>query len=211
MRKVYVNNDLSMYFKKKHCRYCGHILEIKKTKRIVTPYDSEYGSYCMGRCNIPDGDLLVIGKDYYCPHCERIFLCQEQSKITRAQKFFGKKIVSEEEIAEAEHQMLMKRMQLMLKLRWMLLIPFFGSLAYLCMIAAGMISEIEEPKDMKILHCTSIGGLLVSLCIEKLILHFGNIDGNSIWGIVLGIVLEIMPFWMFNLPMLIYITHRCKQ
>ena len=35
MHKIYENDDLMMYFKKRYCYYCGEVLKTHKTERII--------------------------------------------------------------------------------------------------------------------------------------------------------------------------------
>ena len=100
MHKIYENDDIAMYFKKRYCSYCGNRLDRKRTERVVTKDDPDHKTYCsIGVSYKPHKDILVIGRSYCCSICQRTFTCDEQRDVIHAQKALGKKIVSEQEIA----------------------------------------------------------------------------------------------------------------
>ena len=135
MHKVYENDDLAMYLKKRYCPCCGNTLERKRTERVVTKDDPDYKSYCsIGVGYKPRGDITVIGRSYYCPVCQRTFSCDEQRDVIRTQKAYGKKIVSKQEIAAVR-----KRREETLKrrdrrLKWWLLLPVIGGIICLYLL-----------------------------------------------------------------------------
>ncbi len=99
MHKVYECDDLMMYFKKRFCHCCARALQRKSKERIVRKDDPDHKAYCaIGTHYKPYGDILVVGKEYYCPICNKSFSCEEQAKVTKAQKHYKRKIVSNEEI-----------------------------------------------------------------------------------------------------------------
>ena len=99
MHKVYENDYLMMYFIKRYCHCCGNVLKRKRIERIVRRGDPDHSSYCnVGTKYRPYDDILVIGKEYYCPSCDKSFSCDEQSEIIDAQKYYGRRIVSKAEI-----------------------------------------------------------------------------------------------------------------
>ena len=72
MHKVYENDDLMMYFKKRYCHCCGKVLQRKRTERVVRKGDPDHRAYCtIGRSYKPYGDILVIGKEYFCSSCNK--------------------------------------------------------------------------------------------------------------------------------------------
>lgn len=42
MHKIYENDDLMMYFKKRYCPCCGKVLQIEKKERIVKKGDPDH-------------------------------------------------------------------------------------------------------------------------------------------------------------------------
>lgn len=99
MHKIYENDDLMMYVKKRYCRCCGGVLKRQKTERIVRKGDPEHHAYCtIGRGYKPHSDILVIGMQYYCEKCKLEFSCQEQAYIIKAQKELNRKLVSSDEV-----------------------------------------------------------------------------------------------------------------
>ena len=48
MHKVYENDDLMMYFKKRYCHCCGKVLQRKRTERVVRKGDPDHKAYCRG-------------------------------------------------------------------------------------------------------------------------------------------------------------------
>ena len=86
MHKVYENDDLMMYFKKRYCHCCGKVLQIKRCERVVKKGDPDHAQYChIGTTYKPHGDILVIGKEYYCTSCNKNFSCDEQGRVIDAQ------------------------------------------------------------------------------------------------------------------------------
>jgi len=103
MHKIYENDDLMMYVKKRYCHCCGNELQIKQTERIVRKGDPDHKAYCsIGTSYKPHGDILVIGRGYYCPLCNKEFSCDEQGKVIEAQNRYKTKVVTREEIDNVE-------------------------------------------------------------------------------------------------------------
>ena len=134
MHKVYENDDLMMYVRKRFCCGCGGALERKRTERIIRKGDPDHLSYCMvGTSYKPHGDILVISKEYYCPVCQRPFSCDKQREVMEAQKHYQRKIVSEEEITSVQKDQMKLAIYQLLRCRWLLMFPVFGSL--ICMFS----------------------------------------------------------------------------
>lgn len=135
MHKVYENDDVAMYFKKRYCYCCGNTLDRKRTERVVTKNDPDYKSYCsIGITYKPHGDILVVGRSYYCPNCQRTFTCDEQSDVINAQKAYGRKIVSEQEIATTRERRAKSLREKRIRLKWWLLIPVIGGIVCLYLL-----------------------------------------------------------------------------
>ena len=147
MHKIYENDDLMMYFKKRYCHCCGTSLQRKRTERIVRKGDPEHKAYCMvGTTYKPYGDILVIGKEYHCPSCGKSFSCDEQEKVIEAQKYHQKKILTIEEINDTYSNNVQVSVQNIAKLRWMLLLPIIGGLISMFIISNGKLSEKTNSK-----------------------------------------------------------------
>ena len=109
MHKVYENDDVMMYFKKRYCHCCGKVLQTRKTERVVKKGDPKHSKYCyIGTKYKPHGDILVVGKEYYCPSCGKSFSCEEQEAVIIAQQFYKRKIVAPEEIENAKSRKIQK-------------------------------------------------------------------------------------------------------
>ena len=142
MQTIYENNDLMMYFKKRYCHCCGKVLQIKNSERIVRRGDPDHSSYCnIGTHYKPHGDILVVGKEYHCPSCDKTFSCDEQGRVIDAQKYYQKKILTDEEISNTHKHELMVSLQNIKKLRWTLLIPVIGALICMGTISSDYSSE----------------------------------------------------------------------
>ena len=140
MRKAYENNDLMMYVCKRYCCRCGGVLKRKKSERIVKKGDPEHTKEYW---TIND-DILVIGREYYCPSCRRAYSCDTQGKVMEAQKYYQRNIVSEGEIALAEKILLRKEVRQILRCRWLLLLPGLGSLICLFMITSTRLYQLSR-------------------------------------------------------------------
>ena len=157
MHKVYENDDLMMYFKKRYCHCCGKVLQIKRTERVVRKGDPDHRAYCtIGRSYKPYGDILVIGKEYFCSSCNKYFSCDDQEKVIEAQKHYQRNIVAEEEITNVKNQNLMIANDRILKLRWILLIPIIGYFICNFVIFNGYLSEKTKSKDLYKLTLSSV-------------------------------------------------------
>ncbi len=100
MHRIYENNDVMMYFKKRYCHCCGKVLSRKRTEKIVRKGDPDYRLYYnIGHSFKPYGDILVIGKEYFCSLCNKSFSCDEQREIIKAQKYYHRHVVTKEEIS----------------------------------------------------------------------------------------------------------------
>lgn len=135
MHKIYENDDIAMYFKKRYCSYCGNRLDRKRTERVVAKDDPDHKTYCsIGVSYKPHKDILVIGRSYYCSICQRTFTCDEQRDVIHAQKALGKKIVSEQEIATVRERRIESLKKRRTWLKWWLLIPVIGGIICLFLL-----------------------------------------------------------------------------
>lgn len=209
MHKVYENNDIMMYFKKRHCHCCGNTLITKKTKRIVKKGDQDHNGYCnIGRAYHPYGDILVIGRDYYCPTCKRIFSCDEQAEIIDAQKYYNRHIVTENEILFVKSNKISKSIIKVNKFKWFLLIPVVGSFICLFYISNGRLNEKMHKHDGYILTFTPLIIVIALALIMKLLFTLIGMHGDS--NDYQNIIIIIACLLSFNLTMLWYINHRFK-
>ena len=207
MHKVYENDDLMMYFLKRYCCCCGSILKRKKAERIVTKNDPDHLSYCtVGTSYKPYGDILVIGKEYYCPVCQRTFSCDKQGLVIEAQKHYQRKIVSEEEIAIVESKQLLLAIKRLLQCRWLLLLlPVLGALLCLFMIFNEKLCELTNETDAPKIFISSILIFLGVAAVVKLILgFFGDIEFIHTYESAIMLIPALLSF---NIPTLWYINH----
>lgn len=209
MHKVYENDDLAMFFKKRYCRYCGEVLSLKKTERVVKKGDPDHSEYCcIGTHYHFYGDILVIGKEYYCVKCEKSFSCEKQHEVVEAQKFYKKKIVTDEEIENAYNYNFMREQRNLLKGRWFLLIPYFGGWICIFLIFNTKLKIKTKRYDglkLIILGCIA---LLIGGLIAKLLLHLFNgiLDLNNLSSLITF----IFAMYFYNFPILWYINHKFK-
>ncbi len=206
MHKVYENDDLMMYVRKRYCCCCGSVLERKRSERIVKKGDPDHLSYCMvGTSYKPYGDILVIGKEYYCPVCQRSFSCDKQGQVIEAQKHYQRKIVSEEEIALVESDQMKLAVGQMLRRRWLLFLPVVGSLICSFMIFNGRLSQMTEKKDgAKMLLANMLVFLGVALVIKIILSFFGNVEFLRTYQSTIMLIPALLSF---NIPTLWYINH----
>jgi hypothetical protein len=205
MHKVYENDDLMMYVRKRYCHCCGGVLERKRTERIVRKGDPDHLSYCMvGTSYKPHGDILVIGKEYYCPACHRALSCDMQEKVLEAQKHYQRKIVSEEEIALVQNDQRRHAISQLLRYRWLLLLPVVGSLICSYMVFNGRLCQMTEKKDgAKLLMANMLVFLGVALVIKIVLGFFSDVEflnNNK------SIIMLIPALLSFNIPALWYIN-----
>lgn len=209
MHKVYENDDLMMYFKKRYCHCCGKVLQKKRTERVVRKGDPDHRAYCtIGRSYKPYGDILVIGKEYFCSSCNKSFSCDEQGKVIEAQKHYQRNIVTKEEITNVKNQNLIIANDRILKMRWILLIPVIGSLICNFEIFNGYLSEKTKSKDLHKLTLSSVLFLIGVALIIKLIIQFSNIDITDNYKTLIMLIPSLVSF---NLPTLWYINHTFKR
>lgn len=209
MHKVYENDDLMMYFKKRYCHCCGEVLHRKRTERVVHKGDPDHGVYCtIGGSYRPYGDILVIGKEYFCSSCNKSYSCDEQSEIKKAQKFYQRWIVTKEEITNVKNQNLMIANDRILKMRWILLIPIIGCFICHFVIFNGCLSEKTKSKDLHKLTLSSVLFLIGVALIIKLIIQFSNIDIAENYKTIIMLIPSLV---LFNLPTLWYINHTFKR
>ncbi len=208
MHKIYENNDVMMYFKKRYCRCCGEILQRKRTERVVRKGDPDHIKYCnIGRSFRPHDDLLVVGKEYYCPSCDRSFSCEVQGDVIKAQKYYQKKIVTDENIRNFQKDEILLLKQKLLKLRWLLLLPVLGGLICRFYISNTKLKNGTEKKDMgKILLASAlvfIGMFFVMKTFVSPFIDIGSVDNKNSF-------LIIVSLFPVNIPTLWYINHTFK-
>ncbi len=210
MHKIYENDDLMMYFKKRYCHCCGKVLQIKKTKRIVKKGDPDHGIYCtIGAKYKPYGDILVVGKQYYCPSCNKSFSCDEQGKIIEAQKFYKRKIVFSEEINNVYDKNMLISIKQINKLRWILLFPIVGGIICMYYIFNSRLREKTNSKDGSKLLLSSIIVLIGVAFIIKIVLFiFKRIEFLDDYKNLIMLVPSLLSF---NLPILWYMNHKFRQ
>ena len=209
MHKVYENDDLMMYFKKRYCHCCGEVLQRKKTERIVRKGEPDHRFYCsIGTFYKLYGDILVIGKEYYCPLCNKSFSCDEQGKVRDAQKYYQRKVVTNEEINIAHNNEILIEKQNILKLRWFLLIPVLGILICTISIFNRYLSEKTKSKDLSKLLLSSIFIFIgVALVVKLVISMFNNIDFINDYKTMLMLIPALLSS---NIPVLWYINHKFR-
>ena len=209
MHKVYENDDLMMYLKKRYCHCCGGALHRKRTERIVKKGDLDHGAYCtIGTNYKPYGDILVVGKEYYCSSCDKVFSCDEQGKIIEAQKHYGRKIVSKEEVSFVHDNNLIFSANKIMKLKWSLLMPIIGGLICMFFIFNGRLSEKTNTRDgIKLIFSSIIVLVGVALVIKIVLSMFASVDFINRYETMIMLIPSILSF---NLPILWYINRKFK-
>ena len=209
MHKVYENNDLMMYFKKRYCHCCGKVLQRKKTERVVRKGDPDHRAYCtIGRSYKPYGDILVIGKEYFCSSCNKSFSCDEQGKVIEAQKHYKRHIVTDEEIANVKNQKLIIVNDRILKMRWLLLFPVIGGIICTFKIFNGCLREKTNNTD---LHKLILSALLVFIGVAIVIKLVLSTVNNEMLNKYQTLFMLIPSLLSFNMPILWYINHTFKR
>ena len=208
MHKVYENDDLMMYFKKRYCHCCGKVLQRKRTERVVRKGDPDHRAYCtIGRSYKPYGDILVIGKEYFCSSCNKSFSCDEQGKVIEAQKHYKRHIVTDEEIANVKNQKLIIVNDRILKMRWLLLFPVIGGIICTFKIFNGCLREKTNNKD---LHKLILSALLVFIGVAIVIKLVLSTVNNEMLNKYQTLFMLIPSLLSFNMPILWYINHTFK-
>ena len=209
MHKVYENNDLMMHLKKRYCHCCGGVLQKKKTEKIVRKGDPGHEIYCrVGTEYRPHGDIIVVGKEYYCPFCNKTFSCEEQRKVINAQKHYKKKIVTKEEIDAVSTNKDLIAQNNILRMRWLLLIPIIGELICTYAIFNGRLSKKTKNRD---LHKIFLSSMIIFICVAlviKLTLSMVNINLLNKYKTIIMLIPALL---LFNIPALIYINHTFKK
>lgn len=208
MHKVHENDDLMMYFKKRYCHFCGKVLSRKRTERIVHKNDPEHRKYCsIGTTYKPYGDILVIGKEYYCASCNRTFFCKEQSEVINAQKHYGRLIISKDEIYNLKNNNMITENYAILKMRWLLLVPVLGGLICTFKIFNSCLREKTNNKDLqKIILSALLIFIGVALAI-KLVFFITKIELLDKYQTLFMLIPSLLSF---NMPILWYINHSFK-
>ena len=209
MHKVYENDDLLMYFKKRYCHCCGKALQRKTTERIVHKGDPEHREYCtIGRGYKLHGDILIIGQEYFCPYCNKSFSCEEQGEVIEAQKHYQRHIVSKEEICNVKNSNMEIANNIILKMRWLLLIPVIGVIICTFKIFNGCLQEKTNNGD---LHKLTMSSLLVFIGVAiaiKLVLSVVNNDFLTEHQTLFMLIPSLLSS---NMPTLWYINHMFKS
>ena len=209
MHKIYENDDLMMYFKKRYCHCCGEVLHRKRTERVVHKGDPDHRMYCtIGGSYRPYGDILVIGKEYFCSSCNKSFSCDDQGKVIEAQKHYQRNIVTEEEITNVKNQNMMIANNRILKMRWILLIPIIGCFICQLVIFNGRLSEKTKSKDLKKLTLSSLLFFIGVSLIIKIVIQVSNIDITENYKTLIMLIPSLVSV---NLPTLWYINHTFKR
>ena len=209
MHKVYENDDLMMYLKKRYCHCCGKVLQRKRTERVVRKGDPDHRAYCtIGRSYKPYGDILVIGKEYFCSSCNKSFSCDEQGKVIEAQKHYKRHIVTDEEIANVKNQKLIIVNDRILKMRWLLLFPVIGGIICTFKIFNGCLREKTNNKD---LHKLILSALLVFIGVAIVIKLVLSTVNNEMLNKYQTLFMLIPSLLSFNMPILWYINHTFKR
>lgn len=208
MHKVYENDDLMMCFKKRYCHCCGEALHRKRIERVVRKGDPDHRAYCtIGRSYKPYGDILVIGKEYFCSSCNKSFSCDEQGKVIEAQKHYQRHIVTDEEIANVKNQKLIIVNDRILKMRWLLLFPVIGGIICTFKIFNGCLREKTNNKD---LHKLILSALLVFIGVAIVIKLVLSAVNNEMLNKYQTLFMLIPSLLSFNMPILWYINHTFK-
>ena len=208
LQKAYENNDLMMYLKKRYCHCCGGVLKHKKTERIVKKGDSDYIEYRRS-LSFPKSDILVIGKEYYCSSCDKTFSCAKQGEVIEAQKYYQRKIVTDEEIRQTYKNQMLIAQQNILKLRWTLLIPGVGSAICIPYIISGKLSAKVDDKDMyKMFYLPFLTFLAVGLIAKFVLSMFNDVDLINNYR---GLFILIPSLLAANIPTLWYINRIFKD
>lgn len=208
MHKVYENDDLMMYFKKRYCHCCGSVLQRKRTERTVRQGDPDHREYCtIGTNYKPHGDILVVGKEYYCSLCKKSFSCDEQGKIIDAQKHYGKRIVTNQEINDIHNNTIYAKKQIK-KLRWVLFLPIVGGLICNFFIFNGELSEKTNKKDATKLLLASVAVLIgVALAVKLVLSIFDSVEFINNYKDLFVLIFAAVSF---NIPVLWYINYKFK-
>ncbi len=207
MHKVYENDDLMMYFRKRYCHCCGGALARKRTERVVGKGDPEHRAYCtIGTTYKPYGDILVIGKAYYCTACGQFFSCDEQGEVMEAQKYYHRKVVSKEEIALVQQQNMQSSLKKASKYKWFLLMPVLGALICMIYIFNGRLSQKTEHQDgAKLLFASALLFVGVALVIKIALGFMGDMSFLHHYETV---IMLIPSMWSFNIPTLWYMNNQ---
>lgn len=212
MHKVYENDDLMMFIKRRYCRCCGNILHKRKTERIVKKGDPDHSVYCTIKSGYtPYGDIMVIGMEYYCENCKLSFSCDEQDKIINAQKRLNKKIVSSDEVSETWQDSIEKSTHTVAKMKWLLLLPVVGALLCSVFIFNGKLDIKTESNDfVKIAISSILLAIIVFVILKNLSILICDF---SLFGIhnIKNIIVDILASLSFNIPTFIYIKHIEKK
>lgn len=208
MHKIYENNDLMMYFKKRYCHCCGGVLSTKRSERIVREGDSDHDEYCsIGTHYHFYGDILVIGKDYYCPCCDKSFSCDEQGDIIVAQKYYKRNIVTDEEIVNAYNKRAEIKCENILKMRWLLLIPLVGWVICFYKINDTYLRK-KRGDDAYIAFFSSIFALIGVGLLMKAIIPIINVEFISKNSYYFSLITSLFAS---NIVMLCYINRVFKN
>lgn len=197
MHKIYENDDLAMYFKKRYCCHCSNVLKRNRTERIVKTTDPDHKYYCsIGVKYHFYGDILIVGKNYFCPKCKKYFSCDEQSKIIDAQRLYKKKIVSNEEIINADKEKLKSNKTKLQKLKYLLLIPVIGGVILQIILINGNYG-IEDKDKTKLFLSSWIVLFGVAIVVKLGLMPFSTYEFIREYGNYLTVGSALLSF---NVP-----------
>ena len=129
-------------------------------------------------------------------------------KVIEAQRYYQKKIVTDEEISQSYKSEMLVLLKNILKLRWALLIPVVGSLICMFYIFNGNLSEKTESKDgSKLLLSSVLVFIGVALAVKLVISTFNHMAFVNNYKTIFMLIPSLLSF---NIPVLWYINHKFK-
>ena len=207
--KVWENNDLMMYFKKRHCRCCGNPLQRKRTENLLLVGTPEHRAYLFNKPRSSGNyDILLIGTDYYCPCCDKMFSCAEQIEIIAAQKYYKTKTVSEEQVRFARENKILCAKKRIRDFRWFLFIPVVGLILCYFYITQGPLTKTITHKENSWLMLLTPVVFFAVAYIMKLMLS--TYFAGTLSFDLLRLIMIIPAIFAMNLPILWYINHKFK-
>lgn len=231
MHKIYENNDLMMYARKRYCHYCGRPLSHRRCERIVRKSDPDHRKYCssfgvrpfvfVGKYRL-HGDLRVIGTEYYCEHCDKSFSCDEQGEIKNAQNYFVRHVVSKEEVdyvvkgkyipLEKQNQLINKEdvfTNILERYKPLLWIPILGCFVFWNKIPRQIIDQTTITKTRRKSFVLSFFALLlVSAIFIGVGSVFSRLETFARIGTVIGISLSTI---LYNETSLLCVNQKIKE
>ena len=96
---------IPMIFGKFYCQKCGTRLKWHAVKRTVKPGDPDYFEHNkIGRGKVMIGDVEVSEYDLQCPKCGHCVGYDAQRVISKIQKRYDKKILTDKEVQDHENE-----------------------------------------------------------------------------------------------------------